>query len=47
VSSATVIEKCCLIASPVAGNPTHFMIEQAFLLAGLDWRFMSFEVDPK
>jgi shikimate dehydrogenase len=47
VTSATLIEKCCLIASPVAGNPTHFMIEQAFLLAGLDWRFMSFEVDPK
>jgi shikimate dehydrogenase len=46
VSSATLIEKCCLIASPVAGNPTHFMVEQAFLLAGLDWRFMSFEVDP-
>jgi len=47
VTSATVIEKCCLIASPVAGNPTHFMVEQAFLLAGLDWRFMSFEVDPR
>ncbi len=47
MTSATLIEKCCLIASPVAGNPTHFMIEQAFLLAGLDWRFMSFEVDPK
>lgn len=47
MSSPTLIEKCCLIASPVAGNPTHFMVEQAFLLAGLDWRFMSFEVDPK
>ncbi len=47
MSSATLIEKCCLIASPVAGNPTHFMVEQAFLLAGLDWRFMSFEVDPQ
>jgi shikimate dehydrogenase len=47
MTSPTLIEKCCLIASPVAGNPTHFMVEQAFLLAGLDWRFMSFEVDPK
>ena len=44
VTSPTLIEKCCLIAQPVAGNPTHFMIEQA--LAGLDWRFMSFEVAP-
>src|SRR3989304_5661985 len=47
MSSPTLLEKCRLIASPVAGNPTHFMVEQAFLLAGLDWRFMSFEVDPK
>lgn len=46
VASATLIEKCGLIAQPVAGNPTHFMIEQAIANAGLDWRFMSFEVDP-
>jgi shikimate dehydrogenase len=46
-TSPTLIEKCCLIAQPVAGNPTHFMIEQAFALAGLDWRFMSFEVAPE
>jgi shikimate dehydrogenase len=46
VTSATLIEKCCLIAQPVAGNPTHFMVEQAFALAGLDWRFVSFEVAP-
>jgi shikimate dehydrogenase len=47
VTSPTLIEKCCLIAQPVAGNPTHFMIEQAFEHAGLDWRFMSFEVSPE
>jgi shikimate dehydrogenase len=47
VTSPTLIEKCCLIAQPVAGNPTHFMIEQALALAGLDWRFMSFEVAPE
>jgi shikimate dehydrogenase len=46
MTSPTLIEKCCLIAQPVAGNPTHFMIEQALALAGLDWRFMSFEVTP-
>jgi shikimate dehydrogenase len=46
VASETLIEKCGLIAQPVAGNPTHFMIEQAFALAALDWRFMSFEVEP-
>jgi len=46
LASPTLIEKCCLIAQPVAGNPTHFMVEQALALAGLDWRFMSFEVAP-
>jgi shikimate dehydrogenase len=46
VSSATLIEKCCLIANPVAGNPTHYIIEQAFAHRGLDWRFMTFEVEP-
>ncbi len=44
--SATLIEKCCLIANPVAGNPTHYLIEHAFAQRGLDWRFMTFEVDP-
>jgi shikimate dehydrogenase len=45
--SATLIEKCCLIANPVAGNPTHYLIEQAFAHKGLDWRFMTFEVAPE
>lgn len=44
--SAALIEKCCLIACPVAGNPSQYMVEQAFALKGLDWRFMTFEVEP-
>jgi shikimate dehydrogenase len=47
VPSATLIEKCCLIANPVAGNPTHYLVEQAFAQKGLDWRFMTFEVEPE
>jgi shikimate dehydrogenase len=47
VPSATLIEKCCLIANPVAGNPTHYLVEQAFAHKGLDWRFMTFEVEPE
>jgi shikimate dehydrogenase len=47
VPSATLIEKCCLIANPVAGNPTHYLIEQAFAHKDLDWRFMTFEVEPE
>ena len=45
--SATLSEKCCLIANPVAGNPTHYLIEQAFAHKGLDWRFMTFEVEAE
>jgi shikimate dehydrogenase len=45
--STTLIEKCCLIANPVAGNPTHYLVEQAFANQGLDWRFMSFEFEPE
>ena len=45
--SATLIEKCCLIANPVAGNPTQYLVEQAFAHKGLDWRFMTFEVEPE
>lgn len=44
--SATLIEKCCLIANPVAGNPTQYLVERAFEQMGLDWRFMTFEVEP-
>ena len=46
MTSATLIEKCCLIANPAAGNPTHYLVEQAFAQIGLDWRFMTFEVEP-
>lgn len=43
--SASIIEKCCLIANPAAGNPTQYLIEQALVQQGLDWRFMTFEVE--
>ena len=45
--SASIIEKCCLIANPAAGNPTQYLIEQALEQQGLDWRFMTFEVEPE
>ena len=46
MTSATLIEKCCLVANPAAGNPTQYLVEQAFAQKGLDWRFMSFEFEP-
>jgi shikimate dehydrogenase len=47
VTSATLIEKCCLLANPAAGNPTQYLVELAFAQKGLDWRFMTFEVEPQ
>lgn len=35
---------CCLMGDPVAENPTHYMLEKAFIVADLDWRFLTFEV---
>ncbi len=36
-----------LLGLPVAGNPSQFMFEQAFLHHGLDWRYLSLEVAPE
>jgi shikimate dehydrogenase len=47
VHSESLIEKCCLIANPAAGNPTQYLMEQAFERLGLDWRFMTFDVEPE
>lgn len=47
MTSASLIEKCCLIGFPVAGNPTHYIVEQTFAHRDLDWRFMTFEVTPE
>lgn len=35
------------MGQPVAGNPTQFMIERAFVDAGLDWRYLTLEVPPE
>lgn len=32
------------MGDPVAGNPTHYMLEKAFAVADLDWRFLTFQV---
>jgi len=34
------------MGQPVAGNPTQFMMERAFVAAGLDWRYLTLEVPP-
>lgn len=32
------------MGDPIAGNPTQYMLEKAFAVADLDWRFLTFEV---
>jgi shikimate dehydrogenase len=39
-------EIVCSMGQPVAGNPTQYMMEKAFVAAGLDWRYLTLEVPP-
>jgi shikimate dehydrogenase len=45
--SLAVQSVLALFGSPVGGNPTQYMFEQAFTHHGLDWRYLTFEIDPK
>src|SRR5207248_400684 len=40
-------EFVCCLGHPVAGNPTQYMMEQAFAAAGLDWRYLTCDVPPE
>lgn len=47
MSAAPFQEVVCCLGQPVAGNPTQYMMEKAFDVAGLDdWRYLTFEVPP-
>jgi len=35
------------MGQPVAGNPTQFMMEHAFMAANLDWRYLTLDVGPE
>ena len=37
----------CCFGQPVAGNPTQYMMEKAFVEANLDWRYLTLEVPPE
>ncbi len=47
MSSSAVQPLLALLASPVGGNPTQYMVEKAFAHHDLDWRYLTFEVDPQ
>jgi shikimate dehydrogenase len=44
VTSSSIPSILALLAQPVSGNPTQYMIEKAFAHHDLDWRYLTFEV---
>ncbi len=44
MTSSAVPSILALLAQPVSGNPTQYMIEKAFAHHDLDWRYLTFEV---
>jgi shikimate dehydrogenase len=47
VSSSAAQPLLALLAHPVGGNPTQYMLEKAFAHHDLDWRYLTFEVAPE
>jgi len=47
VPEAPIQAIVCCLGQPVAGNPTQFVMENAFTAAGLDWRYLTLEVAPE
>ena len=45
--SSSLQEVLCCLGQPVAGNPTQYVMEKALAAAGLDWRYLTFEVAPQ
>lgn len=46
MTSPALQEVIALLGAPAAGNPAQYLFERAIEAAGLDWRFVSFDVDP-
>ena len=47
MSHSAIQEIVAVFGQPVAGNPTQYMMEKAFVQAGLDWRYLTLEVAPE
>jgi shikimate dehydrogenase len=47
MAASSLPEVLCCLGQPVAGNPTQYMMEKALAAAGLDWRYLTFEVAPE
>ena len=47
MSHPAIQEIVAVFGQPVAGNPTQYMMEKAFVDVGLDWRYLTLEVAPE
>ena len=47
MSAPSLQEILSCMGQPVAGNPTQYLMEKAFVAAGLDWRYLTLEVSPQ
>ncbi|MGD9720679.1 MAG: shikimate dehydrogenase [Pirellulales bacterium] len=47
MSHPAIQEIVAVFGQPVAGNPTQYMMEEAFADVGLDWRYLTLEVSPE
>jgi shikimate dehydrogenase len=47
VTHPAIQEVVAVFGQPVAGNPTQYMMEEAFAQVGLDWRYLTLEVAPE
>lgn len=47
MSSPAVQPLLALLAYPVGGNPTQYLVDRAFADKDLDWRYLTFEVSPE
>jgi len=46
MTSPALQEIIALLGAPAAGNPAQYLHERGLEAAGLDWRFLTLEVDP-
>lgn len=47
MTSPALQDIVALLGCPAAGNPAQYLFERAIAAAGLDWRFLTFDVDPE
>ena len=47
MSSPALQDVVALLGCPAAGNPAQYLFERAISAAGLDWRFLTFDVLPE